>query len=291
MMPSLASLFPGEKPVVLDGAWGTQLQTLGLQPGESPDLWNLTRPEAVAGVAAAYVAAGSQVILTNTFGANRIALSRYGEESRVLEMNREGVRLSRAASGGRARVFASIGPSGKMVISGDVTKEALLQTFDEQARVLADAGADGIVIETMTELVEATAAVEAARKTGLPVVACMTFDTGPKKDRTMMGLTPEQAAAGLEAAGADVIGANCGQGIEGYIDICRRLRTATKLPLWLKPNAGIPQLVGGRPVYRVTPGEFARLVPQLLSNGARFVGGCCGTAPAFVGELRKFVSA
>jgi len=289
-MPSLPQLFPQDAPVILDGAWGTQLQARGLLPGECPDLWNVTRPGAVAAVATGYADAGSHIILTNTFGASRIALSRFGADSRVLEINREGVRLSKEAAGTRARVFASIGPTGKMLISGDVTKEDLTAAFDEQARALAGAGADGFVIETMTELAEATVAVEAARKTGLPVVACMTFDTGPKKDRTMMGLTPEQAAAGLEAAGADVIGANCGQGIEGYVAICRRLRSATGLPLWLKPNAGIPDLVNGRPVYHTTPDQFVRFVPQLISGGARFIGGCCGTSPEFIRKIRKTVS-
>jgi 5-methyltetrahydrofolate--homocysteine methyltransferase len=164
-------------------------------PGEAPDLWNLTHPKEVAAVARAYVEAGSEIILTNTFGANRIRLTESGGADRLKEINLAGVALSRKAAGKRALVFASIGPSGKLLTNGDVTEEELRAAFTEQAEALVLGGADGLVLETMQDLEEAKLAVAAAKATGLPVVASMVFDSGKDKDRTMMGTTPEQAAA------------------------------------------------------------------------------------------------
>lgn len=275
-------------PVVTDGAWGTQLQALGLGAGEFPDAWNLSHAEKVREVARAYVEAGSDVILTNTFGANRVRMAEQETPQDVAEINRKGVEISRLAAEGRARVFASIGPSGKLLMSGDIEPAQLREAFSEQARALAEAGADGLVVETMSDLEEAKVAVEAACATGLPVVACMVFDTGKEKDRTMMGNTPEQAAEALTRAGADVIGANCGQGIAGFVYICKRLRAATDRPIWIKPNAGLPLMVEGRPQYSSTPAQFGSYLPALLQAGAQFFGGCCGTAPAFVTEIRRF---
>ena len=278
-------------PLITDGALGTQLQARGLTTGECPDVWNLSYPDRVEEVARAYVEAGSDIILTNTFRANRLALEAYGLADQVEGINRAGVELARRAAAGRATVFASIGPSGKMLVMGDVSEEDLRRAFSEQARVLAKAGADGIVIETMTDLAEAKLAVAAARDTGLPVAASMVFDSGREKDRTMTGVTPEQAAAELAAAGADVIGANCGLGIAGYVPICRRLRASTDRPIWIKPNAGLPEMVEGRVVYQTTPQEFAASVPALLEAGASFVGGCCGTAPEFIRAVKDCVRA
>jgi methionine synthase I (cobalamin-dependent) len=274
-------------PVITDGAWGTQLQARGLGVGEFPDVWNLSHPEKVQEVARAYVEAGSEVILTNTFGANRIRMAEQEKPPDVADINHRGVEISRLAAGGRARVFASIGPSGKLLISGDVESARLQEAFGEQARALAEAGADALVVETMSDLEEAQVAVQAARATGLPVVACMVFDTGKEKDRTMMGTTPEDAAEALTRAGADVIGANCGQGIAGFVNLCRRLSAATDRPIWIKPNAGLPLMVEGRPQYSSTPAEFVSHLPALLQAGAQFIGGCCGTTPTFVSEIRR----
>jgi len=274
-------------PVVTDGAWGTELQARGLGLGEFPDTWNLTQAERVGEVAAAYVAAGSQIILTNTFGANRIRLGEQGAADRAAEINTRGVEISRKAADGRARVFGSIGPTGKLLMNADVTEDELRAAFGEQARALAHAGPDAIVVETMSDLEEARLAVDAARETGLPVVACMVYDSGKEKDRTMMGNTPEQAAKALIEAGADVIGANCGQGIVGFIPICQRLRAATDRPIWMKPNAGLPTMVAGRARYTTTPEEFVGYVPALLEAGANFIGGCCGTRPEFIAAIRR----
>lgn len=286
MHPFIQSIL-AQGPLLTDGAWGTQLQARGLTTGEFPDGWNLTHADKVGEVARAYVEAGSQIILTNTFGANRVRLAESDELARqVVEINRKGVGISKQAAEGRAYVFASIGPSGKMLMSGEVDADALKAAFEEQAHAQAEAGADALVVETMSDLAEAKAAVVAAKTTGLPVVACMVFDSGKNKDRTMMGTTPEQAAQTLTQAGADVIGANCGQGIEGFVPICQRLHEATDRPIWIKANAGLPQLEGGHPVYKTLPESFALVAPDLIKAGASFIGGCCGTNPDFIRALK-----
>ncbi len=269
-------------PIVTDGAWGTQLQGLGLEVGACPDGWNLTQQDKVEHVARAYVDAGSQIILTNTFGANRFVLSRHSLDDQVAEVNRAGVEISRRAAGDRARVFASMGPSGVMLMMGEVTEDELQEAFAVQARAMAEGGADAIVVETMSDPAEAKLAVAAAKETGLPVVACLVFDSGPDEDRTMMGTTPEQAAEQMTEAGADVIGSNCGQGIAGFIKITQRLHSATDRPIWAKANAGLPELVDGQTVFAQTPEQFAEYVPQLIEAGATFIGGCCGTTPEFI---------
>lgn len=279
----------GEGPVLTDGAWGTQLQARGLAPGEFPDLWNLHHPDRVLEVARSYVEAGSRVILTNTFGANRLRLAEAGcgDPAVIRSVNQEGARISLEAAGDGARVFASIGPSGKLLLTGEVTAEELRVAFVEQSQALAAAGVHGLVIETMSDLDEAVIAVAAARETGLPVVACMVYDSGKDKDRTMTGVTPEAAAKRLELEGADVIGANCGQGVEGFVGLCRRLKAVTERPIWIKANAGLPQWVGDKAVYAMTPTEFAGFLPALRAAGASFVGGCCGTTPEFVRTLAQ----
>lgn len=286
LMSKLIEDLLAQGPVMTDGAWGTQLQLQGLSSGDCPDQWNLTHPDRVEAVARSYVAVGSQVILTNTFGANRLRLEGFGLADRVAEINRAGVEISRRAAAGRARVFASLGPSGKLLMMGDTTEAALKAAFDDQARALAAAGADAIVVETMTDLAEAKIALASARATGLPVVVSVVFDSGKDKDRTMMGATPEQVVTELAAAGAEVLGANCGQGIAGYVRVCERMRSATDRPLWIKPNAGLPKMVNGQAVYETTAEEFVRHVPALIAAGANFVGGCCGTNPVFIQALK-----
>jgi len=289
-MHKLIAQLLAEAPVITDGALGTQLQARGLPAGECPDAWNLTHPQYVEEVGRAYVEAGSGIILTNSFRANRIALSQYALADKLGEINRAAVAIARRAAHPRALVFGSIGPSGRLLMTGEVTAAELEAAFAEQAATLAAAGADGIVVETMSDLAEAHLAVAAAQPTGLPVVACMTFDSGKDKDRTAMGVTPEQAAAELAVAGADVIGANCGQGIEGYLLLAKRLRAVTDRPLWLKPNAGLPELNEGRTVYRATPAQFAQHARALVEAGASFLGGCCGTGPEFIKALATALS-
>ena len=285
MNPVIESLL-ANGPIVTDGAWGTQLQVRGLPVGACPDEWNLTQPGKVEEVAAAYVAAGSRIILTNTFGANRIRLAEFNLADKVVEINRRGAAISKKAAGKQALVFASIGPTGKMLVAGDVTEDELRAAFTEQAQALKGGGADALVIETMAELEEAQIALTAAQTTGLPVVVCMTFDTG---GRTMMGVAPNQAAKQFTSAGADVIGSNCGNGIAAFIPICQELRAATNLPVWIKANAGQPEYADGKVVYRITPEEFAGHAPALRNAGANFIGGCCGTTPYHLRAVTKIL--
>jgi 5-methyltetrahydrofolate--homocysteine methyltransferase len=277
-------LFEGlaSRPVITDGAWGTELQLLGLALGECTDAWNLSHPERVESVARAYVEVGSEVILTNTLGANRRQLARHGLGDQVAAINRAGGEISLRAAAGRARVFASVGPAGKLAAMDEVTEAELNDVFSEQVEVLAASGVDALVLETFTDVVEIRAAIVAAKATGLPVVASLVFDSGAKHDRTMTGMTPEQAVAALVEVGADAVGANCGRGIDGYIEVCRRMRATTDVPLWIKPNAGLPDLVDGRAVYRIGATEFAKRTRDLVSVGASFIGGCCGSNPRFI---------
>jgi methionine synthase I (cobalamin-dependent) len=276
-------------PLLLDGAWGTELQAQGLAPGACPDEWNLTHPEQVASVARNYVQAGSRIILTNTFGANRVVLSRHGLAEKAADINRAGASISCDAATGKAKVFASIGPSGKLLVMGEVSEAELSDAFSEQVQAFAAGGVDGLVLETFTDLEELRIALAAAKKTGLPVVACMVFDSGVAKDKTAMGVALEQAALSLTEAGADAIGANCGRGVAGYIPITRRLRAVTDLPIWVKPNAGLPKLEDGRISYDVTPAQFAAGVMDLLEAGANLVGGCCGTSPKFIEAIAEVI--
>jgi 5-methyltetrahydrofolate--homocysteine methyltransferase len=278
------------RPVITDGAWGTQLQNLGLATGECPDSWNLTHPDRVKDVARRYVEAGSDVILTNTFRSNRIALAGYGLAGSAAALSRTGVELSRAAAGSGVKVFASMGPTGTMLMTGEVGKEEISSAFEEQARAFAAGGADAVVVETMSDMEEARLALAAAQATGLPVVVSMVFDSGKEKDRTMMGATVEQVARELTEAGADVVGANCGLGIEGYIPIGKRLRMATDRPIWIKPNAGLPELVDGAIRYMTGPDAFAAHARLLREAGVHFIGGCCGTTPEFIRVLKSALS-
>jgi 5-methyltetrahydrofolate--homocysteine methyltransferase len=274
--------------LIADGGWGTELQKRGLPPGEPPEVWNIGRPEEVGAVALSYVEAGADIILSNTFGGSSLKLAKVHLEDKLIEINRQGATISKKAAGDRALVFASIGPSGEfMAPVGAVSEEDMMKGFAEQAKALAEGGADGIVVETMMDLAEARAALLAARQsTSLPVAVTMTFDKGPKGFATMMGIRPEQAVAELEKAGADIVGANCGAGIDQMIDLMKLMRSATALPLWCKPNAGLPELIDGKTVYRETPEMMASKLRALVQAGANIVGGCCGTTPT---HIRAFV--
>lgn len=273
-------------PLITDGAWGTQLQALGLAPGEVPDLWNLTHADHVSAVARAYAEAGSEIVLTNTFRANGITLKEAGCLDSLEEINRRGVEISREAAKGKARVVASIGPTGKMLLAGDITPEEAREAFSAQAKALAAARPDALLCETFSELEEAEIALAAALETGLPVIVSFAFDTGKQKDRTMTGLTPEKAAAAISTAGADAIGANCGAGIEFFPALAQRLKAACGIPVWIKANAGLPRIEDGGVVYDASPAAFAQRFEDLARAGASFIGGCCGTSPEFISTLR-----
>ena len=284
MHPLIKSLIEGG-PVVTDGSWGTKMQKRGLKRGECPDSWNLSHPERVLEVAQQYVEAGSRIILTNTFGGSRPALKKYKLGENAVEINAAGVEISKKAAGDRACVFASIGPTGLMLVTRETTEEELQEAFEEQAAAQARAGADGIIIETMIDVAEARIAATAAKLTGLPVIVSMVYDSGENKDRTMMGNSPEDVLAELTDTGIDGIGANCGQGIDAFAPICTRLRQATDLPIWMKPNAGLPEIVEDQTVFRTTAREFVQFIPGLIKAGANFIGGCCGTDQKFVESI------
>ena len=268
--------------LITDGAWGTELQARGLDPGVAPDTWNLTHPERVEAVARAYVEAGSQVILTNTFRANAVAM-----QGDLEAINRAGVAISKRAAGARALVFASIGPTGKMLMAGEIGEEQVKAAFAAQAAALSAAGADALLVETMSDIEEARLAVAAAKSTGLPVIVSFAFDSGKNKDRTMMGATPEAVAAAMLEAGADAVGANCGVGVEYAAPVCRRLRAACGLPIWIKPNAGLPKMEGSAVNYATSAEFFASHYAALRDAGASFIGGCCGSTQDFVRALVK----
>ena len=276
---------------ISDGAWGTQLDQRGCPPGYCREEWNISNPDAVRAVAAAYVQAGSQIILTNTFSANRIALATHGFVGKAPAFCEAGARLSKEIAGDRAKVFASMGPTGKIIMVGEIDEQAAYDAFAEQAKAFEAGGADAVVVESMTELAEAVAAVRAVRETtSLSVVASMTFDSGPDQTDTMMGVTPVQAATELNKAGAEMIGCNCGVGIENTIKVAGIFRQATDLPLWVKPNAGLPELQDGKAVYKDTPDEFAGKIDGLIAAGANVIGGCCGTCPAHIGAMVSAVA-
>jgi len=284
---TIAQLLADETVIIADGAWGTQLTERGLQPGECPESWVIHQPDAVRDVAAAYVAAGAQIVLTNSFGGSRFKLAKVGLADHVEEINRVATELSKDAAGERALVVASIGPTGEfMAPLGLVSEDEMVEVFAEQVRAMAAGGADGILLETMTDLGEIRAGVRAANENfDGPVVASMTFDRGVRGYATMMGVRPDQAAQELQAAGADVVGSNCGHGIENMIEVIALMAPATDLPLWAKPNAGMPRLINGRTVFDETPAEMAAHFDALVQAGARIIGGCCGTTPDHIRAL------
>jgi 5-methyltetrahydrofolate--homocysteine methyltransferase len=268
---------------ITDGAWGTELQKLGLPPGVVPDTWNLIRPERVESVARSYVDAGSDIILTNTFRANAIAMASFSPDD-LDAINRAGVAISKRAAG-KSLVFASIGPTGEVLAASNVTADQVLSAYAAQAQSLKEGGADAIVIETMSDIEEARLAVEAAKGTGLPIVASFAFDSGRNKDRTMTGATPEVVARAMSEAGADAVGANCGVGVELAVAICRRLSVACDLPVWIKPNAGLPVVDGTDVSYATSAEDFASHFHDLREAGAAFLGACCGSTPEFIRAL------
>ncbi|MCL1817549.1 MAG: homocysteine S-methyltransferase family protein [Spirochaetaceae bacterium] len=279
------------KVLVADGAWGTELFKLGLAQGSSPEEWNLSRREAVRGIAENYLAAGSDVILTNTFGGNRFQLERHGLAGKVKDINRIGASLTREACGEKALTAGDMGPSGKLFIMEEVSGEDLFEAFAEQAAALKEGGAQWIIVETMTDIGEMEIAVRAAAATGLPVVASLTYEKNPSGYRTVMGHTPEDAVAAAVKAGASLVGANCGSGIDVYAELAAHLCSLTELPVWIKANAGLPELVDGKPAYRMAPDAYASYAPRLLEAGVKVIGGCCGTSPEFIQKLRLLVDA
>jgi 5-methyltetrahydrofolate--homocysteine methyltransferase len=279
--------------LVSDGAWGTFLQRSGLQPGECPELWCVEPRDVVLNIAGSYVEAGADMVETNSFGGTGFKLAHYGLGARVAELNEAAAAISREAAGPDRHVIASIGPTGKMLLMGDVTETELYDAFREQAVALERGGADACCIETMAAIDEATLAVRAAREnTGLEVICTFTFErTVQGEYRTMMGTSPTEMTLALLEAGAHIIGTNCGNGIERMIDIVREIRdTAADAPILVHANAGMPVNVGGVDQFPETPEDMVSRVDELVSAGANIIGGCCGTTPEHIRAIKELLA-
>lgn len=276
-----------EQVLILDGAMGTMLQERGLKPGQSPEELNLTMPEVVASVHREYIEAGADIIITNTFGGTHFKLSHYGLESKLVEINRRAVEIARKEARGMAYVGASIGPTGQFVEPlGEVSFDDMKAAFREQAEALVNAGADLISLETFLDIKECRAAVIAVREVSatIPIIAMLTFDDN---GRSVLGTPPEAAAITLTASGADIVGSNCGLGVDGIYDILFKMREVTHLPLISQANAGLPLLVDGATVFPGTPGEMTAYHDRLIALGVRVIGGCCGTTPAHIRAMKE----
>ena len=280
------------KILVSDGAWGTFLHQKGLKADECPELWNMHRPDDVLQIASSYVEAGADIILTNSFGASPIKLEGYGLEAQTQVLNRRAAEISKQAAADRALVMGSIGPTGKMVMMGEVSPQEVFKGFIEQTMGLADGGVDGIVIETMTDPEEARIAIEAVKKASELDVAC-TFTFSKNQDgvyRTMMGSDVEAYLEMARLAGADIIGANCGNGTAGMIEIVRVIRSLDPdIPVLVHANAGLPIYQDGKTVFPESASEMASQMGELVAAGANIVGGCCGTTPEHIRQIVKLL--
>jgi 5-methyltetrahydrofolate--homocysteine methyltransferase len=283
-----------EQPLLGDGAMGTQLMIAGLEQGSCGEAWNLTHPERVLAIQRRYAEAGSDCIITNTFGGSRIMLNRHGHPDKVVEINRAGVEIARAAFGGREGwVLGDIGPfGGLMEPYGDFTEHEVRQAFAEQARALVEAGADAIIIETQTSLEELVLAITAAKEAGAPcIIGSMAYDVtlDGSTFRTMMGIDPEHAAAFMVEHGADIVALNCGTGMdmERARHAVERYKRTTGLPVMAQPNAGQPKLIDMKVVYDETPEQMVHGVVPLLESGVDIIGACCGSTPDHIRAFRQ----
>lgn len=287
--------------VLLDGGMGASLIARGLETGRSPELWNLERPDDVRDIQASFVAAGSDVIQTNTFGGNPFILEKHGLDGQTEDINRAGARIAREAAksareaaGEDCLVAGDIGPSGLMLPPvGDADPATLEEGFARQAAALAEGGVDYISIETMMDLGEALCALRGAKRgaAGLPVTVCLTIDHKKRGFFTMMGQRPGDCMQALAEAGAVAAGANCSIGSDAMVELCPQLVESAPVPVIVKPNAGLPEMSVDGPVYRQEPADFARDMAAMACAGARAVGGCCGTDDRFIAALKAELEA
>ncbi len=281
---------------LLDGAMGTQLIARGIEVGKCNDYLNVESPDVVSDIHRSYFDAGSDAVLTNTFGANKYALGRHRLEEEAAKINSAGARIARKAGGQDKYVLGDIGPSGDFLEPlGSLKPEELKEAFARQAKVLLDGGVDGFIIETMTALDEVTVAIEAVKSVGggVPVLASMSFDRAGDDFKTMMGVGVEAAAAKIVSLGVDAVGFNCGTvSLDEYIELAEKFVSAVRglsadVIVYAEPNAGKPELVEDRAVYKVSPENFAAAAKKIHSAGVNIIGGCCGTGPAHIKALAE----
>jgi 5-methyltetrahydrofolate--homocysteine methyltransferase len=275
------------KILISDGAWGTFLQAKGLQPGECPEEWNITHADDVLDIAKSYIDAGSDMVETNSFGGSKYKLANYGLQDKVFELNKAAAEISRKAATNKY-VLGSIGPTGKILMMGEVTSVDLYEAFKEQAMALEAGGADAIMIETMTDMEEAVQAIKAAKEnTACEIFCTMTFDKTIQGDfRTMMGVSPADMVEQIIDAGAELIGANCGNGSKDMIGIVKEIRKINQdIPILIHANAGAPMYKDGETVFPESPDEMCTYAQGLINAGANIIGGCCGTTPAHIAKI------
>jgi 5-methyltetrahydrofolate--homocysteine methyltransferase len=292
---------PKTERLLADGAWGTELMKRGLKTGDAPERMNADNPDIILELGVTYLDAGSDIFLTNSFVGSRIQLERHGLGDKAALLNQKAAEIASQAvakfmestdfsgrSLPRPVVAGSMGPTGKLVVMGEIETEELTDVFSEQAKALETGGADIILVESMADLQEMIVAVRAASKnTSLPVVASMTYDKVKDGYRTVMGDTPRACAEAALSEGASLIGANCGTGIDNYLELADELCGMDLAPVWIKANAGLPELIGSTVTYKQSADEYADFIPRLLDSGVSVVGGCCGTSPAFVASMRR----
>ncbi len=291
-MNTIAQKIKEGRILVSDGAWGTYLHKKGLQPGECPELWNIERPDDVYDIAKSYIDAGSDMIETNSFGGSAFKLSLFGLSDKVWELNKAAAEISRRAAGSDRHVLGSIGPTGKILMMGDVTTEELYDAFKNQAMALEAGGADALVVETMSDMDEAKAAVRAcSENTSCEIICTMTFEkTGEDEYNTMMGVTPSQMVNEIIDAGATIIGANCGNGIRDMVGIAKEIRKFNKdIPVLIHANAGKPIYKDGETIFHESPDQMGDFVTTLIEAGANIIGGCCGTTPGHIQKIVEIV--
>ena len=278
--------------LISDGAWGTFLHQKGLKVQDCPESWNINRPGDVLEIARSYVDAGADIILTNSFGGSPYKLAGYGLQDKTFEYNKAAAEISKEAAGGLALVLGSMGPTGKMVMMGEIPEEELLEGMAEQARGLQAGGVDGFVLETMSDLEEARITIQAIKSVSDLDVACtFTFSkTQTGEYRTMMGTGVAEFLEMASTAGADIIGANCGNGTAGMIEIVKEIRAIDKqIPVLVHANAGLPQYRDGETVFPESPKDMAPQMKDLVEAGANIVGGCCGTTPDHIRMIAEIL--
>jgi 5-methyltetrahydrofolate--homocysteine methyltransferase len=279
--------------LICDGGWGTQLFEMGLKSGECPELWNATNRDKVLEIARSYVDAGADIIETNSFGGSSINLSRHGIKERAYELNKFAAEISREAAQDRVHVAGSIGPCGKMLITGDVSEEELYESFAEQAEALEDGGADAAIIETMIDALEASVAVRAVKEnTKLEIIASATCNKTPSGEfRTMMGSSIREMAEVTLNEGAEIIGTNCGNGTDLMVEIVAAIKYLfPSIPIIVQSNAGLPFMDDlGNIRYPETAEYMASRIPALINAGANIIGGCCGTTPEYIEAFKQAV--